>query len=201
MHNRPIAENGFYRASFATCHQLGKLMRHIGDDPVAEDHPAATAWGLYSPYAHAASWDSSPEDRHRLGFTDRPRAAWRAWHSFMALCDRHYTANDLVHLAEESVETYLNHRLIVFEGSAWMDRATQQKLVDYVRLGGNLMVTGSVPDCNEYFRPFTFLRDSLCPCRLQIALRQNRRQRILFFCGQRANFGASHLHAFSSRVG
>jgi beta-galactosidase len=167
MHNHPIAEDGSYRASFATCHQMGALMNRIGDDMVREDSPASVAWGLYAPYAHAASWDSPPNDWHRLGFPQRPKAAWAAWDSFMTLCERHYTANDAVHLAEEPVERLLRHKAVFLEGSLWMDAPTQSKLVEYVRRGGTLVLTGAIPERDAFFAPCPILRDSLFHCRIE----------------------------------
>lgn len=167
MHNHPIAEDGSYRASFATCHQMGALMNRIGDDIVRDDSPAPVAWGLYAPYAHAASWDSPPNDWHRFGFLQRPKAAWTAWDSFMALCERHYTANDAAHVAEESVDRLLRHKVLFLEGSLWMDAATQSKLVDYVRRGGTLVITGMIPEADEFFAPCTILRDALFPFRVE----------------------------------
>ena len=164
MHNHPIAENGSYRASFATCKQLGRLMQHVGDDLVRDPVVAPIAWGLYAPYAHAASWDSPPDDWQRLGFVQRPHAAWRAWDAFTALCERRYTPNDIAHIGDESVERLLRHKMIVFEGSRWMDAATQTRLVEYARRGGTLVITMERPDMDERFATCSILRDALFPC-------------------------------------
>ncbi len=163
MHNHPIAEDGSYRDAFWTCHQLGALMRRVGNDLVSDELPVPVAWGLYSPYAHAASWDSAPQDWTRVGFPGRPHAAWCGWDSFMALCDRNKTQNAVCYPGEESVEQLLRHAAVFMDGNAWMDAATQERLVEFVRKGGVLVLTSYVPELDEFFRPCTILRDTLFP--------------------------------------
>lgn len=163
MHNHPIAEDGSYRESFWTCHQMGALMREVGNDLVTDPLPAPVAWALYSPYAHAASWDSPPQDWKRLGFPCRPHAAWLGWDSFMALCDRNKTQNAVCYPREQSVEQLLRHPALFIEGNGWMDAATQARLAEYVEKGGVLVLTSHVPDRDEFFQPCTILRDKLFP--------------------------------------
>lgn len=163
MHNHPIAEDGSYRDSFWTCHQMGALMKRVGNDLVRDDLPAPVAWGLYSPYAHAASWDSAPQDWTRVGFPGRPHAAWCGWDSFMALCDSNKTQNAVCYPREESVDQLLRHRVLFMEGNGWMDAATQKRLVEYVEKGGVLVLNSCVPMFDEFFRPCTILRDKLFP--------------------------------------
>ena len=169
MHNHPIAEDGHYRESFWTCHQMGGLMKHVGDDLVGRDLHEPVAWALYSPYAHAASWDSAPQDWKRVGFPDRPHAAWFGWDSFMALCEKNKTQNGVRYPREESVEELLRHAVLFIDGNAWMDKQTQEKLVAYVERGGVLVMTSYVPELDEFFRPCTILRDALFRFRLDLA--------------------------------
>jgi len=168
MHNHPIAEDGTYRDSFWTCHQLGALMKHIGNDLVSQELYEPVTWGLYSPYAHAASWDSAPRDWTRIGFPDRPRAAWFGWDSFMALCEKNKTQNGVCYPREESIEQLSRRPIIFMDGNRWMDVETQRKLVDYVERGGVLVMTTFVPDLDEFFQPCTILRDALFPCDLEL---------------------------------
>ena len=165
MHNHPIAEDGTYRASFWTCQQMGALMKRIGDDLVEQPAIEPVAWAFYSPYAHAASWDSSGEDWKRAGFSGRPHAAWFGWDSFMALCAKAHTQNGFCCVGEETLDGLARYRVLFLDGSDWMDEATQQKLVDYVDRGGVLVMTSRVPELDEFFRPCTLLRDRLFPCK------------------------------------
>ncbi len=168
MHNHPIGEDGSYRASFWTCHQLGALMKNIGSDLVSQPLYAPVAWGLYSPYAHAGGWDISAEDWKKAGFSDRPHAA-PGWISFMALCEKNKTANGICYPREETVERLLAFRAIFMAGGDWMDAATQRKLVEYVERGGVLVMTSRVPDLDADFAPCAILRDALFPCKCTAA--------------------------------
>ena len=167
MHNHPIAEDGSFRASFWTCQQMGALMKHVGNDLVEQPLIEPVAWAFYSPYAHAASWDSSDADWQRAGFSGRPRAAWFGWDSFMALCEKSRTQNGLCCVREESLESLARFRALFIDGSDWMDEATQQKLVDYVERGGVLVMTSRAPELDEFFRPCALLRDRLFPAKAE----------------------------------
>ena len=164
MHNHPIAEDGTYRASFWTCQQMGALMKHIGDDLVAQDLHQPVAWALYSPYCHAASWNGSSGEWTHAGFNSYPHAAWFGWDSFMALCDRNKTQNGICYPREESVERLLKHPVLFIEGHDWMDEETQGKLADYVERGGVLVMTSRTPYLDDRFKPCTILRDKLFSC-------------------------------------
>ena len=164
MHNHPIAEDGSYRSAFWTCQQMGALMKHIGDDLVAQELHEPVAWALYSPYCHAASWNGSSGEWTNAGFDSYPHAAWFGWDSFMALCDKNKTQNGLSYPHEESVERLLKHPALFIEGHDWMDQGTQTKLVEYVERGGVLVMTSRVPHLDDRFKPCTILRDKLFQC-------------------------------------
>lgn len=164
MHNHPIAEDGSLRASFWTCHQMGALMRHMGEDLVSRETVEPIAWAFYTPYAQAASWDGPRQDWQRAGFSDRPRAASPGWDTFMALCHERKTQNGLCYPREESLERLLERAILFLDGADWMDADTQRKLVDYVERGGVLVMTSRVPELGEFFEPCTVLRDALFPC-------------------------------------
>lgn len=169
MHNHPISEDGNYRSSFWTCQQMGALMKHVGNDLVAQDLHEPVGWALYTPYAHAGSWESSSKDWKKAGFSDIPRAAWFGWDSFMALCDKNKTQNGITYPREESVERLGRFPILFIDGGDWMDTATQRKLVAYVENGGTLVVTSRAPDAGEFFEPCTILRDTLFPCEMTSA--------------------------------
>ncbi len=160
MHNHPIAEDGTYRDSFWTCHQLGALMKNIGDDLVAQDAAEPVAWAFYSPYAHAGSWGIPAEDWARAGFRGKPGTA-SAWVAFMALCDKQKTRNGICYPREEPVHRLLRHAILFLEGGDWMDAATQHKLVEYVEKGGVLVLVGRAPELGEFFEPCAVLKDAL----------------------------------------
>lgn len=163
MHNHPIAEDGTYRSAFWTCQQMGALMKHIGDDLVAQDLHQPVAWALYTPYCHAASWNGSSGEWTHAGFDSYPHAAWFGWDSFMALCDKNKTENGICYPREEPVERLLKHPVLFIEGHDWMDEATQAKLVEYVERGGVLVMTSRTPHLDDRFKPCTILRDRLFP--------------------------------------
>ncbi|MFH0954038.1 MAG: beta-galactosidase [Verrucomicrobiota bacterium] len=168
MHNHPIAEDGSYRSSFWTCHQMGALMRNIGSDLVSREKIEPIAWVFYTPYAQAASWESPADDWRKAGFSDRPRAASPGWDRFMALCDHGKTENGICYPREESVERLLQRKILFLDGGDWMDAATQQKLLNYVERGGVLVITSRVPEMDEFFHPCRLLKDALFPCEMRV---------------------------------
>jgi len=168
MGNHPIAHDGSFRDSFWTCHQMGALMKNVGEDLVAQDVRPAVGWALYSSYAHAASWNIPEADWKRAGFNAKPQAASPGWDSFMTLCEKNRTTNGICYPAEDAVARLLEFPILFLSGGDWMDEATQRKLVDYVEKGGVLVLTSQIPQQNERLQPCTLLKDALFPCALQM---------------------------------
>jgi beta-galactosidase len=159
----PIRPDGTYRDKFWTAHQLGAFMRNEGTGLVTAKPSEPVAWGLYMPYAHAAAWRQEPGEWKKLGLVDRPRAVVEGWSTFLAQLDRQSTPSGMVNLQQQSLPELGRHRMVFLAGSRWMDRETQEKLADYVKNGGTLVMSGEVPTADEDLQPCTVLKERLFP--------------------------------------
>lgn len=164
MSNHPIAEDKTYRNSFWTVHQMNTFLNNEGTFLVRDDDVHPIAWGFYRPYAHFGAWNVGYEDCVNAGLRDVPRAGSHGWNSFLDMCAEGDIQNDIVYIDLQPVDDLLKHNILFLNGADWMDRSTQQKLVEYVERGGTLVLNSYAPIYDENFNECTLLRDALFFC-------------------------------------
>jgi len=76
---------------------------------------------------------------------------------------------DMADLANAPAEEFMHYRQVWAFSTDEMNAADQQKLVDYVNAGGNLVIYPYLPDREMSQKPCTLLRDSISPNRDSIS--------------------------------
>lgn len=66
---------------------------------------------------------------------------------------------DIIDLENSSIETLHNYKQLWVVTTEFMDGATQEFLVNYVKSGGHLIIYPSIPTFDLYLNPCTILRD------------------------------------------
>jgi beta-galactosidase len=77
---------------------------------------------------------------------------------------------DMADLANAPVKEFMHYRQVWAFSTDEMNAADQQKLVDYVNAGGNLVIYPHLPDREMSQKPCTLLRDSISPDRDSISV-------------------------------
>lgn len=126
---------------------LNRFVRRWGEEFLATRPVQPVAWGLYLPYAHAAVWfpQEERERARRLGLAECGRAVLRF---FRQVRQSHLDAS-LVNLQTVSEQALHHFPFLVLQVGRWMDRATQARLLGYLRAGGRLALIGSGPQLDE----------------------------------------------------
>ncbi len=152
-HHPPIAEDGSVRPKYWTLYQMASFLNREGVNLTRKKKRAQIAWGLYTPYSQAAAWQQDPGEWQKAGFSDVCRGVAYGWDPFLRMLAKSDTESDLAYLKEDKLSDLLKYKMIFTNGFDWMDGATQRKLVDYIRKGGTLVMTGTVPYLNEDMLP------------------------------------------------
>lgn len=162
----PIAEDGSLRSKYWIGQQLGQFFNQEGGYLVTSNYrEPGIAWGIYPPYAAADAWNSDAKAWKDAGFSDVPRCGYDGVDGFQDLLKRTDTEFTMINIREEPLAELKKVKAIFLSGYDWMDRSTQDKLVEYVRQGGMLVLSDFVPYLDENFQPYTKLRDTLLYCK------------------------------------
>jgi beta-galactosidase len=166
----PINADNTRGHTYAAMEQLASLWNEVGASLVRARPPRNLAWGIYPPYAAAGAWQPLDADWRELGLVGAPHAVFKGSEGFLSSAIATDTQAGQVHLPTASVEELDRWRTLVLAGSRWMDGATQAKLVEYVRRGGTLFMTGDVPVLGgDLTTPDRTLADALLPgARLEV---------------------------------
>lgn len=153
----PIDASGRLSAKTKIVSLMNTFFNHWGED-FLQTHPVRpVAWGLYLPYAHTAVW-AKEQDRQvarRLGLPECGRSVL----TFFRQMRRSQIDADLINLQAVSLDKLQSVECLALEVGAWMDCSTQQKLCQYVKGGGKLVLFGSGPKLDETYTPFNGLAE------------------------------------------
>ena len=160
----PIRPDNSRGPTYPAARQLARLWRRVGPSLVRSRPPRNIAWGIYPPYAAAGAWEPQDADWQALGLVGAPHAVYKGSEGFLWSAIETDTQAGQVHLPTATVRDLRRWRAIVLAGSRWMDLETQRKLVEYVRRGGTLFLTGDLPVLGADLRsPQRALVDALLP--------------------------------------
>jgi beta-galactosidase len=164
----PISAEGKRRHKYWTVAQLGAYLQAEGASLATSPRAASLAWAVYTPYAWAGAWaprgirDHKPF--HNAGLRACPHVTY---HGLEALIETSLTTGidwRQLDLREASPEEVARWPLLVLAAYDFMSPEAQRKLVQHVREGGHLLVTGLLPRWNEALEKDAMpLREELFP--------------------------------------
>lgn len=113
------------------------------------------AWGVYPPWAFAGQWlpGGDADDLYwRPPLATVPRAAYHGLDAFVELCTNSGTGFQQVDLSQDA-DLPESVRVLCIAGHSFMSQDAQRRIGRFVRRGGTLLLTGSIPDRDEKLRP------------------------------------------------
>jgi len=163
--NRPYPDTAPIGADLALhpkAHTLKLLSGYInrwGAEWLACQSHQPLSWGIYPAYAALAGWGIPAEQWQAAGV--QPPVAGEGLNRFMRLMRAENHDFGMVNISAGTLEPK-EYPAITLVGSFFMDAATQQRLLDYVRAGGTLLMARELPRVDgDLTTPCTILADGL----------------------------------------
>ncbi len=155
----PIGADGTPHAKAHTLKLLGDYLGRWGSEWLACRSEQPVSWGIYPPYAALAGWNIPPEQWQAGGV--EPPVAGEGLNAFMRIMRAANHDFGMVNLAAGPIDPE-KHPALTLVGGFFMDGATQQRLLDYVRAGGTLLLARELPRFDgDLTTPCTILADGL----------------------------------------
>ncbi|MBZ0277014.1 MAG: beta-galactosidase, partial [Anaerolineae bacterium] len=138
----PITERGEITPKAEIAGWLAHFMVAHGAEFLTSQPVQPAAWGMYLPAARWGAWDWESGSTHgqQLARFQRQMREMRLDYG-------------LLNLQATAVEDWLRFPYLMTSCDGTMQRAVQEKLVDYARRGGKLALVGSLPMMDENAQP------------------------------------------------
>ena len=160
--NSPIHESGKLTNKFFLLKMVTKYLEFYGQEILETKTSSRMTLGLYEPYIQLAAF--AGHDRKlwkNLGFKSKPSFGMDIigqFHSVMRELKETYDIKNLMHVTSKDL---VYCRSIIFGCSKFLHRDIQEKLTEYVRKGGTLVLFGELPTLDEKYEPCNILQDKL----------------------------------------
>lgn len=161
--NAPIDVKGEKTAGYYALRNLALFLESVGQHLTQAKPVAELAIGIYPSYNHPATyirWGKQSTDQvlQVFGYIPDMNEWLQAVMKLLIRQDIDFTAVDVEAATPENL---LNYRVLIVPGYCYMDRMTQEKLLNYVRAGGHLVMMPTVPFLGSDMQPAPLLRDGL----------------------------------------
>lgn len=156
----PIGADGSLHPKAKTLSLLSYYLNTYGSEIVTAKRQAPVSWALYPAYAALAGWANRAEDWAPLGVKP-PRCGAHALDNFQRTMRLQSRDFHVVNIEEADRLDPAEYPALTLCGGFFMDAATQQRLVSYVRDGGTLVLAHDMPVRDDRMEPCTILRDAM----------------------------------------
>ncbi len=153
----PISEQGKLRDKYYTLRQMSLFLKNEEKYLLNSISKKPISWGLYLPYVCAHAWNEH-EDDWKITNLSPPRSGFMGLDNFQKYLINLNIDFSIINLETEKLDKY---PCITYIGTQWMDRSTQQKIIEYVKRGGIIISCVDLPEYDEFFRPYSYLEDRL----------------------------------------
>jgi beta-galactosidase len=150
----PIADDGTTNALYDAMAQLNGWLAREGQALLRCEPRADACWLVYPPYAAASGW--LPQERVGDHATPRSGVDMEAFAGALQRAGRWTDVTEL-----DAADDLSRWPLCALRLGPFMDEASQRRLVDFARQGGQLVLTGELPTRDLELRGCTVLRDAL----------------------------------------
>jgi len=167
--NAPIKADGSFSPAYHSIKNLALFLNGEGADIAAANLVAEIAIGYYPPYNYQRNytlWGKQPKEPLKKVFKDYTDMNWfmQQLMKIFVRTNVAYSAIDIQHLPLPELKKY---KIILSAGYDYMDAKTQQKLVNYVKDGGILIMFPRTPYLNLKMQECDILRKTLYSARVR----------------------------------
>lgn len=161
--NAPIGVRGEKTAGYYAVRNITLFLEGVGQRLTQAKPVAEVAIGIYPSYNHPTTyirWGKQSTDQvtQVFGYIPDMNGWLQAIMKLLINQDVDFTAVDV---EAASLENLLLYRVLIVPGYCYMDRMAQEKLLNYVRTGGHLVMMPTIPFLGSDMQPVTLLRDGL----------------------------------------
>ncbi len=160
--NSPIHETGRLTNKYYLLKMCTKYLEYYGKEILESRSSSRMTIGLYQPYIQLAAFAGHTKKIWRkLGFKSIPSFGMDIigqYHAVMRELKETYEIKNLQHISPKDL---IYCRCIIFGSSKFLHRSVQEKLADYVRNGGTLVIFGELPSLDEKFESCMILQEKL----------------------------------------
>jgi len=153
----PIGPDGAVLPKYYTVQQLGRLYSAIGSGLAGGRLAGGIGWATYRPYAHAGAWTHTPSGDaaswRESGLSEAPTVTLGGMDGAIRSALDADVQFGQADLSTAPVAELLRHPVIAIRTFDYMGLAEQEKLREYARRGGMLLVTGAVPSRDGRLAP------------------------------------------------
>ncbi|MDP8222439.1 MAG: beta-galactosidase [Candidatus Lernaella stagnicola] len=153
----PIGENGETGPMYAAMKQLGEYFAREGGDFLRAELEMDVCFLIVPEYAAVSSWVPGAEEwalPHAI-----PRVGTDVLEPATHICNTNGINYEMAELPAFSVEDLLAKPRLALHLGFFLPADEQEKLVQYVRRGGQLILSGELPQFDEFMKPCTVLAD------------------------------------------
>lgn len=165
----PITADGKTRYKYKILELITEYLRRYGNELLASNTVKAATYGIYPPYAYAASWANAENE---WAPENPPRSGFRGLDSFIRNMRSQNYDFDIINIQATEMRQLLEAPSITVVGGFYMEEAVQRRLAEYVKRGGTLILLREVPRLNESFEPCDILAKEIY-CHTITGVRKN----------------------------
>ncbi|HOA13217.1 MAG TPA: beta-galactosidase [Myxococcota bacterium] len=153
----PIGENGETGPMYDAMKLLNDWFVREGADFLKAEMDMDVCLLIVPEYAAVSAW--VPDRRSWALDHSIPRAGYGVIEEATVICNENGVNYELAELPALTVAQMLSKKRVAVFLSFFMDRAEQEKLVEFARSGGTLICSGELPEYDGHMEPCTLLKD------------------------------------------
>ena len=151
----PITSDGQAAPKAEIVRLMDEFFTRWGSEFLECEPVCPVAFGLYLPYAQNAVWVAE-QDWEKVTSMGIPNHGQALQH-FQRLCLAAHVDFDIVNLQTSGIGQHQGYPTLVLASGRIMDKLTQEKLVNHVQSGVNLVLIGEIPSKDSNDQPLLLL--------------------------------------------
>ena len=156
----PITHTGKITHKYRVLQLLTNYLQTYGEEILESTTNILLTYGLYLPYAYIASW--SHRDTEWCGLNHNPcRCGYKGLDAFQYNARSKNYDFSMINLQTCGIEELTKNSVVTLVGGFFMEEKVQKKLINYVKMGGKLILLNEVPIYNEKFGQCMLLKEAL----------------------------------------
>ena len=152
----PITKDGQTTPMYDTMKMMNKWFQKEGTNYLKCEQEHDICWLIYAPYAAVSSW--IPNEKYWNLGQDIPRCGVNGLEPFSMTVQKHGYAHEMLEVTAVSQEILNSRKICALRLSFFMDEATQNKILSFVKSGGTLICCGVLPELDNNMQPLDILK-------------------------------------------
>ena len=154
----PISHKGDLTPMYYSTQMLNQWLSAEGNGLLQSSMESEATWFLIPDYASVSSW--VPDSSHwSYAGHSVPRSAYEAWESFASAMLNRNICYSMKEVECIKAEEFSKIKVGAVYSGFFMPKAAQETIIEYVKSGGKLIISGELPLLDSQMNPCTILKD------------------------------------------